>query len=102
MKPKKGNGKDHRLVWEDPPPHGGPGNPWTDWREVLKPMTRRPNRWARITPPNRSAGSLRQLSASLARGTTRRPSGRWEFISRTFKGKTQIYARYLGPDPEKP
>ena len=81
-----------QIVWETPPDTYRR----TKWAPVLEQVMRRPGQWARIATKN-GGEKASGLAGSLKRQETRRPSGRWEFMSRRLDDTTWgVYARYLG------
>lgn len=82
------------LIFEDPPPaRGGMGAAnLGKWERILMPLTRHPNKWARLR-----GKFWTSLVAAFKKRQVRVPKGRWEYTLRNVKnGKGHIYARFLG------
>ena len=86
------------MKFENPP--AAPGGDRPSWAARLAPLQERPGEWACI-------GDFAPPTAShLRSGLYRRPSGVWEFRSRTLNaagekprpGKLWLYAQYVGPE----
>jgi hypothetical protein len=81
------------IIWKDPPMGKNRGGVWV---KRLSPLMEHPGRWALVHQSGNSS-----TITYLKRRITLIPDGEWEFKSRRIEnGRTEIYARYLGPTEE--
>jgi len=81
-------------IWEDPPPEhvnkGTGGIRKIHWKDVLRPLSSSPNRWARIAEYGIIATA--QVTAwQLTNGYCELPAGQYEFV---YRGRF-VYGRFL-------
>jgi hypothetical protein len=97
------------IAWQEPAPRSGPEHPGARYVEVLRRVRTRPAEWALI-----KAGKPEAVYATATALKLRQwhvPPGDWEFTVREFRRgvhvggshrMAQLYARYMGGDPEFP
>lgn len=89
------------IEWKNPPEpersNGGAGKAGIDWHAVAVQLRRRPGRWGRFKAAD-EAKQAADLASLIRRGKLApfRPGGWFDATSRKIKGKSWVYARYVG------